>query len=216
VTEIPVFPLPAGHCFGPGAASDLRFHDGRTNPRDGLELVKWQKAYHGLWRRPKGTVSGRYDADTQKAVKEVQTVLGVPVTGFLGATEWVAVWERVPPRKPKPEPSTRLADQPWVKKAKRKRFKDHMRKYSRWKVRPGSDPDAPFWFPGRCFGPGEDGPHVKRVQQLLGLKTTGLMNRDTVARLRGWQRANDLPVSGVVDAYQARLLEEAFNRSESP
>lgn len=201
--DAPPFPLPLGHTFG-AAGGDLSRHDGRTWP-DGERLSQWQSAYCGRWRRPLCTPTGRYDGPTQAGVAEIQQHLGLPVTGLLGPDEWAAVWELPPPAPPEPAPKPAVSES--TRRAILARRLDYWRKYSKYKIRYGSDPNAPAWYPGRPFGPHEYGDHVTRVQEILGYKTTGRFSLAMGKRIRGLQRAWDVPVSGLVDARTAALLD---------
>lgn len=206
----PPFPLPVGHVFGP--PGDLRYHDGRVI-RDSLGLRRWQAALHGYWCRPNCLTSGLYDGRTQRAVYEVQEVLGRPRTGLLGAEEWPVPWETPRPRKPLPEPPPKPT--PWEsRQAARDRKKKWLR-HSNHRVQFGTDPDAPPWYPGRPFGPHEIGDHVRRVQEILGLTPSGRYTLQMTQRIRGWQRAMGLPVSGVVDIRTACLLDPP-QQAETP
>jgi hypothetical protein len=48
---------------------------------------------------------------------------------------------------------------------------------------------------------------VRQLQVLLDVKPTGVYNQDTEARVRGVQRVNELPVSGVVGLETAQLID---------
>lgn len=200
------FPLPDGHFFS--TAGDLRAHDGR-NVRDAMALRVWQANYVGRWHRPRHTMSAVYNGHVWRAVREVQAHLGLPLTGRLGAAEWAAVWGPPPPGRyvrPKAEPPPRAV----VLQKRREKWD----KISKWGVRYGSDPGAPPWYPGRPFGQHEHGPHVRRVQEILGTPPHGRFTAALARRIRGWQRVMGLPVSGIVDVRTACLLDPP--REEAP
>jgi peptidoglycan hydrolase-like protein with peptidoglycan-binding domain len=202
MTEAPKYPLPLGHVFGLNRLA-VHFHDGRGK-LDGVWLRQWQNRFCAAWRRPWMHPSGVFDGDTQKAVVEVQKHVGLPVTGALGPREWAAVWTTAPPEpkpKPAPQPKRKLSHK---EKRKRRAYWD---RFSRWQVEPGSDPDAPEWFPGRPFGPHSKGEYVKEVQHLLGFKETGRYSIAMGKRVAGLQRVHELPESGLVDARTAQLVE---------
>lgn len=81
------------------------------------------------------------------------------------------------------------------------------RAISSYKVKYGATSDAPPWYPGRPFAFPEEGWHVRELQAALGVKETGRFNRDTEARVRGLQQVAGHPVSGVVDAITACLID---------
>lgn len=198
----PKFPLPLGHVFGP-SRHHITHHDGRAK-LDGLALRRWQSRFAGSWQRPWMHPSGLFDGLTQKAVLEVQATLGLRRTGLLGAREWAAVWERTPPP-PKPKP-VRQPPRKLTNREKRQRRR-YWRKFSQWQVEPGSDPDAPGWFPGRPFGPHSKGDYVLKVQEILGYAPTGRFSKAMARRVAGLQRVHGLPESGVVDARTAQVIE---------
>lgn len=204
--EAPAFPLPAGHVFGP-TCGDLSVHDGRQ-VFDSQHLRQWQNAYCGRWRRPQATPTGLFDGPTQRGVAEVQTVLGLPVTGRLGADEWAAVWEREPPTKPEPPPKPEpTPTERYYAKLRRQKILDRWKRYSKYKVVYGATEGAPDWYPGRPFGPHETGPHVTRLRELLGFSSKGKYTLDMARRVRGLQRAHGLPESGLCDGRLAALLD---------
>lgn len=197
--EAPPFPLRRGDVFGPGGGN-LRYHDG-SNWRDSAELRRWQAALIGRWRRPRYRVTGRFDGLTQSGVRKVQAHLGRPRTGLIGPEEWAAVWGP-PPVKPPPPPLSKEA-----KIAIKQKQKAYWDKISKYKVRYGSDPNAPQWYPGRPFYVHEHGPHVRRVQEILGTPTHGRYTLDLARRIAGYQRAMGLPISGIVDVRTAAMLD---------
>lgn len=203
------FPLPAGHLFGPPNGA-IHWHSGRDNLADGQWLRVWMDQYRRAVNRSvrPDQIRPVFDGYVQRAVVDVQRRTGLPVTGTLDPDTWAAVWTYSPPEKPPaPEvPKERTGGRKLTGVSKT--GFDYWRRFSNWKVEYGADPAAPPWWPGRPFGPHEKGMHVRELQSLLGVKETGTMNRDTVARVRGLQRVNDLPVSGVVDVRTACLADQ--------
>lgn len=206
MSEYP-FPLTAGHIFGPHVG-DIRYHTGRESLRDTRDLARWQRAYSERLDRRGITVNGVFDGDTQRAVINVQRLAGLPLSGCIDAATWDAVWTVQRPPKVnavapplEPNPAT-------VKRTVRgDRKSTYWRRHSKAGVEYGADPDAPPWYPGRPFGPNESGWHVQRVQELIGLNPTGRFTQEVARRVRGVQRMNDLPVSGIVDAATARTID---------
>ena len=214
VIEVPGYPLPYGHVFGPQRNSIIH-HDG-TNPHDSLALRQWQTRLRNNWRQNYVEVTGRFDAATQRAVLRVQEVLGVPRTGVLGAREWEAAWTHELPTKPKPpKPPTGRgrSKQPGYRQDYERRRK-YWEDFSQWKVELGKVLDAPPWYPGRPFSVHSRGPYVEHVQRLLGFPPHGRFTVRLMQRIRGLQRVHDLPETGVVDAGTAKLLERLYGSLE--
>lgn len=63
----------------------------------------------------------------------------------------------------------------------------------------------PSWW-HRILYDGDAGPDVAVLQTLLGAPQTGVMDQNTLARLRGFQRAQTRPPDGVCDVDTARLI----------
>ena len=75
--------------------------------------------------------------------------------------------------------------------------------------------NAPSWFYRDIFA-GDTGKDVLAVQRLVGGLSTGVMDEDTIARVRGVQRAARSPVTGVVDADTALALGERATQGLVP
>lgn len=87
----PVFPLPAGHWFGP-PSPDARNHSGYYSDTDANHLKKWQtRMKQRGWNIE---VTGRFDQKTQavaQAFNREKGIHSVP-TGTVGATSWNKAW----------------------------------------------------------------------------------------------------------------------------
>lgn len=174
-------------------------------------LRQWQGRYRERLKRWAFEPTGRYDKPTQQAILEVQRLAGQRPTGMLDADAWAAV-EVVEKPKPPPAPDPPPAQTGGhaVRKARRKgksTFMTYWRRYSNRGVVYGNTEGAPNWYPGKPFGPNEQGWHVKRLQELLGLKPTGWYNLNVQRKVRGLQRLHGLPVSGVCDVRVAALVD---------
>lgn len=66
---------------------------------------------------------------------------------------------------------------------------------------------VPHWFHREIFVH-DQGADVRTVQRILCATPTGEMNDETLARVRGFQRAHGLGVTGFVDLQTARVLGE--------
>lgn len=196
----PNFPLPQGHLYGVSLSGDLRFHPGRNNLVDSTHLRTWQSRYRSYWWSGL-ELTGRFDGPTQRAAVKVQQAAQLPVTGWIDRDTWMAVWTA---QRPAPKPVDTTPTRP---KGISKEQWDYWRKTSQYNIVYGSDPDDPPWYPGRPFARHESGWHVRQMQELLGVKPTGIFNEDTTRRLRGWQRMHGLPASGVMDSTTARHLD---------
>ncbi len=202
--DMPEFPLPLGHSFGPQGGS-LMWHDGRSLLHERQALARWQRAYRErINRRWGGQATGVYDGDTQKAVIDLQTRADLPRTGLVDPATWAAVWTHAPSPRPAPPKVEKVPGR--VRSSTRKSW-HYWRRFSTFEIRYGTDPALPPWWPGRPFGPHEKGWHVREIQTLLGLKDTGTFNADTQARVRGVQRMHHVPISGVVDGRTALLID---------
>lgn len=73
----------------------------------------------------------------------------------------------------------------------------------------------PQWWHRDVFSD-DSGPDVVVVQRKLGTQSTGHMNAESVARVRGFQRANGLPVTGVIDLDTAKALGESATYGLAP
>lgn len=187
--------------YGP-SRYHVTHHDGRAK-LDGLALRKWQARFCSHWHRPWMHPSGLYDGLTQRAVLEVQERAGLPRTGLLGTREWAALWTHTPePPKPRKPPEIKKLSRQELRKRRR-----YWEKFSQWQIEPGSDPNAPNWYPGRPFGPHTKADYVKPVQEVCGFNSTGRFQVTMARRVAGLQRAHGLPESGVVDARTATLIE---------
>lgn len=203
-TTAPKHPLPQGHAYGPEQGV-LMWHSGRDNLLDRAGLCAWQRRYRSAWYS-RLDVTGVYDGATQRAAVAVQRAAGLPVTGLIDRDTWEAVWTVQRPSRTPPEP----APEPVVPTAKRQTSREWNRKrqFAQAGIEYGTDPEAPPWWPGRLFGLGESGWHVRQVQDLLGLKATGIYNQDTARRVRGYQKMHaGLTVSGIVDLVTAQHLD---------
>ena len=102
LTEPPVWPLPAGHFFGPVALeeSNAACHSGKKEWLDNNKLQLWQRHYSEVWDREL-EVSGHYDAGTQDAVEVVQEAAGWEPSGKLDENTWKVVWTAKPGAKKK-------------------------------------------------------------------------------------------------------------------
>lgn len=199
------FPLPAGHVYGPPNGA-IHWHSGRDNPFDGQWIRVWMDQYRQRINRGvrPDQIRPVFDGIVQAAVIDVQRLTGQPVTGTLGPDTWAAVWTYSPPQRPP------VQQPPKAKKGGRgvsRTGQEYWRSMSTFHVKYGEDPAAPPWWPGRPFGPHERGEHVRQLQVLLGVKPTGVYNRDTERRVRGVQRIGGLPVSGVVDKSTALTVD---------
>ena len=58
--------------------------------------------------------------------------------------------------------------------------------------------NTPAWFHRELY-PGDSGPDVLAVQRLCGAMKTGVMDEDTLARVRGLQGTLQREITGVVD-----------------
>ncbi len=208
-TDHPPWPLPLGHKYASTQYGSLMYHDGRHDLRDRAAIKTWGLAYKARIRRPRYQPTGLYDGPTQRAVAECQKLAGLPATGVLGPDEWPLPWTLDPPPGAWVKPGGEHAEE--QNRAHKVNVRDYWRRYSKLEVIPGGDPNAPTWFPGRPFGQREYGQHVKPVQEFFGHKTNGRFDRELASRIRGFQRANDLPVSGLVDARTAWLIEDKKN-----
>lgn len=65
----------------------------------------------------------------------------------------------------------------------------------------------PAWFRRTIF-PGDAGTDVLAVQRLVGASSTGVLDSDTCALVRGLQRRHRRAISGVVDHDTALLIGE--------
>lgn len=206
-TEVPAYPLPQGHSFGPRGGS-IMWNDGRDEMYARLALAQWQRRYReNVNRGWKGDPSGVYDGHTQKAAVDVQKKLGLPVDGLIGPDTWAAVWAYAPPKRQQPPPVEKVRGRVRALNGHSRKSWHYWRKFSNWKIQYAQDPDLPPWWPGRPFGPHERGWHVREIQTLLSVPETGTYNKETVRRVRGVQRLHEIPVSGVVDARTALLID---------
>lgn len=205
-TSPPPYPLPGGHAYGP-TTGDLRYHNGRGSLTERSGLIAWQQRYRSAWWSGLD-VTGTYDGGTQRAAVAVQKASGLPVTGMVDADTWRAVWAVQRPAKAVPEPVAEPTLTHKRKSSVSKRRWHHWRRMSAAGIEYGMDPDAPMWWPGRPFGSHERGWHVREAQLLLGIKPTGVYNRDTVARVKGYQRMRPgLMPTGILDLPTARQLD---------
>lgn len=209
----PPFPLPLGHKFGPVNWGSIMFHDGKDF-RDGQSLRTWGAAYRGRIRRPRFEPSERFTGHYQRAVAELQKMAGLPVSGLLGAEEWPLPWTLEPPPARYVRPGGEHAER--QRQQHKANVKDYWRRYSKFDIHPGSDPNAPSWFPGRPFGIYEYGEHVKPVQEFFGRKANGRFDPRLAQKVRGFQRVNDLPVSGIVDARTASYIQAQTDDEDPP
>jgi peptidoglycan hydrolase-like protein with peptidoglycan-binding domain len=209
----PPFPLPLGHTYGPNLFGSLMIHDG-SDWRDAANIRLWGSTYKGRIRRPMFQPGERFTGHYQRAVAEIQRLVGLPATGLLGASEWPLPWTlEVPPARyvrPGGEHAERQRQQ------HKANVRDYWRRYSKFDIHPGSDPEAPPWFPGRPFGQFEYGEHVKPVQQFFGIPPNGRFTPRLAQKVRGFQRVNDLPVSGIVDARTASYMQAAQDDEDPP
>lgn len=155
-------------------------------------------------------LTGIFDGQTQRAAVKVQEAASLPVTGWIDRDTWEAVWTA---QRPAPVPVDLTPTKP---KSISKEQWDYWRKTSKHNITYGKDPTDPPWYPGRPFGRHESGWHVREVQNLLGLKLTGIYNEDTARRVRGWQKMHGLPASGVMDSTTARRLDPQTEETPHP
>lgn len=188
-------------------------HDG-SDWRDGQSLMTWGRQYKGRIRRPNFVPSNRFSGHYQRAVAEVQKLARLPVTGLLGAEEWPLPWTLESPKGTWVRPGGEHAER--QRQQHKANVKDYWRRYSKFDIHPGSDPNAPPWFPGRPFGVYERGEHVKPVQQFFGINPNGRFTPQLAQKVRGFQRVNDLPVSGFVDARTASLMQAQVDDEDPP
>lgn len=177
---IPNFPLPDGHYFGP-SHGDLRSHPGDVY-RDQVHLWHWQRQYHRHLDRDM-PVTGTYGGPTQRAALDVQRRRGLPLTGAVDHDTWDALWSLTA--------AAPTADAPEAPRGRQ------------------SPPEA-GWYPGREFGPGANGDCVAAVQRLFGQKVTGEYGDSLARRVKGFQRASKIPVTGRVDAATAREIDATY------
>jgi peptidoglycan hydrolase-like protein with peptidoglycan-binding domain len=162
----------------------------------------WQRTYSKRVKR--GLVAtGVFDAPTQAAVSHVQKLVGLPVDGLLTRDTWEAVWTAERP--PRPEPPK--VPEPVRRSHYTKKNWKYWNRFSRRDITYATGPDEPPWFPGRPFGPHESGWHVRILQDLLQVRSTGVMNLETVAAVRGARKLAGLPVADVVDLRLAQYLD---------
>lgn len=212
--DYPSFPLPLGHTFGLSRYGSIMVHDGKADPRHQSALRQWQSAYKGRLRRPRFEINGIFDGPTQRAVAEVQKLAGLPVTGMLGPDEWALVWTLSQPKGAYVRPGGEHAER--QREQHKANVKDYWRRYSKWDIHPGSDPNAPAWFPGRPFGYRERGEHVKPVQEFFGLKPNGRFSSLVATKVRGFQKTRGLPISGYVDARTASYIQAEIDQAPEP
>lgn len=211
-TTQPPWVLPQGHSFGP-MTGDLRYHDARTSLVESRCVTAWQQQYRQRWHFL-FPVTGIYDGATQKACVKVQQEAHLPVHGRLDKETYDAVWAVTPPVKGKRVKTGHVEHPPrWSKTTRywRLNSKRGVRQYEHyWHIKLKNPPvvaGEPAWWPGRPFGPHERGDHVRIVQQLMGLKPTGIFNQDMATRIRGWRSARNLMSAPVVDLDMARILD---------
>lgn len=205
----PPFPLPLGHRFGPNLHGSTMIHDG-SDWRDAANIRLWGNMYMGRIKRPLFRVSDRFTGYYQRGVAEIQKLAGLPVTGLLGADEWPLPWTLEVPSSRYVRPGGEHAEK--QRQQHKANVRDYWRRYSKFDIHPGSDANAPPWFPGRPFGQFEYGEHVKPVQQFFGVTpTNGRFTARLAQKVRGFQRVNDLPVSGIVDARTASYMQAQIN-----
>lgn len=85
---VPVFPLPAGHWFGP-ESNDPRNHSGYA-AKDRPAIETWQKQM-----RSRGWtigVDGRFGSQSADVARAFQQEKGLGVDGRVGAKTWAATW----------------------------------------------------------------------------------------------------------------------------
>lgn len=73
----------------------------------------------------------------------------------------------------------------------------------------------PAWYHREIYAE-DSGPDVSVVQRKLGTTSTGHMNAETVARVRGFQRVHALPITGLIDLDTARALGESATYGLAP
>lgn len=83
-TDLPPFPLPNGHFWGPDK-NDLAHHTGRDSWPDNMHLCRWQREV-GV------EATGVFDGLTQRAAIAVQQTAGLPVTGLVDADTWACAF----------------------------------------------------------------------------------------------------------------------------
>jgi hypothetical protein len=73
---------------------------------------------------------------------------------------------------------------------------------------------SPHWFT-RDLLPGDESPAVDVVQTRLRCQRTGVYDPSTQAKVRGFQRLMNLPVTGLVDDRTARAIGDVLWYGES-
>lgn len=67
----------------------------------------------------------------------------------------------------------------------------------------------PSWWP---LSLGDTGPKVSELQRALRVPETGTYDEPTLVRVRGWQSANGLPITGEYDRATAESITEYRRR----
>lgn len=187
------WPLPVGHRYGP-PGYDLRNHDGRTSVVESSALRAWQLAYRHRIKR-QDFLFGYWCSVTQTAALDVQRLAGLPRLGCIDRDTYEAVWTVT---KPKVEPPAKPQPTKGQLRLRAKKQKDYWRRVSN-DVTFTVDGSQPPWWPGRPFGPGDQGWHVEALQDAIQARKTGVYNRETASRVRALRRLHGLPVSDLVD-----------------
>lgn len=208
MTDIPKFPLPAGHRYG-FAPYDLQVHNGTESVTDQHYLRLWQATYAKYDRdfHP----SGQYDGPTQRAAIATQRLCGLTVTGEVDPPTWDAVFSGA--LAPKPDPP-RAKPAPFVlgpklaavvdteaeqRERARQRTRDSAANKILWRNR--SRGEVPGWYTL------PEAERIDKVRSILGMRP-GKRTADLTQRVKGIQRVAKLDVTGDLDPATAWVLDE--------
>ena len=75
--------------------------------------------------------------------------------------------------------------------------------------------DAPSWFT-REIVEGDEGPDVLIVQRKLGARMTGVMDQQTMTRVRGFQKKHGLEETGTMTRKTAKKAGEKAAKGQAP
>lgn len=208
MTDIPKFPLPAGHRYGL-SPYDLQVHNGTESVNDQHYLMLWQRQYAKYDRDY--TASGQFDGPTQRAAIATQRHCGLTITAEIDPPTWEAVFAGglapKPPEIPVPRPplvvGPKLAAVLDTEADQRARAQQRTRNSFANKIlwRNRHLGDVPDWY----NLPEADG--INKVRSIFGLRP-GKRTADLTTRIKGIQRAHKLDVTGDLDPATAWLLDE--------